>query len=626
MQRVTAALLFWQVIPGISKASNAEGRRGARSLSDLKRTVLLVWRSAPGWTLAEGVLLLIQGVLPIASLYLIKLILDSATACAAAGAAGGAGAISRTGWLIATAAGVGLLGALCAGFGRMVTEVQSQTVTDHVLDLLNAKSLEADLEYYESARYYDTLHMAQMEAPFRPPMIVNGLVQILRSGISLVAVMALLFAFHWALATVLVAVSVPGLVIRFRFARAMYRWQRNRTPTERETGYYSWMMTSDAHAKENRMLGLGRILRDRFLELRTLLRRERMSMASRKALLDLAAQTTLTLAGFGLLLFMALRTARGELTIGHLVMVFMAFQRGQGFVSELTGGLVTVYENSLFTRNFYAFLDLAPRVMDPAKPVPAPTPFRTGIRFEGVSFRYPDSDRPALEDVSLTIRPGEHVALVGENGAGKTMLVKLLCRLYDPAEGRITVDGTDIRDISSAEWRRRIGVLFQDYAHYQLTARENIWLGDVELQRESGAIENAARAAGADSVIRTLSRGYNARLGKWFEDGEELSIGQWQKIALARCFLRQSDLVILDEPTSALDARAEHEVIETFHRIAAGRTTVIISHRMSTVRAADRILVLDGGRMTEQGTHAELMARSGVYARLFSMQASHYRE
>jgi ATP-binding cassette subfamily B protein len=492
------------------------------------------------------------------------------------------------------------------------------------MDLLHSKSLEADLEYYESPKYFDTLHMAQMEAPHRPPMIVNGLVQILRSSVSLAAVTALLFAFHWALATVIVALAAPGLVMRFKFARALYRWQRMRTPAERESGYFSWMMSSDVHAKENRMLGLGSILRKRFSDLRALLRRERLSMATRRALMDMAAQSVLTLAGFGLLLFLAVQTVRGEATVGHLVMIFMAFQRGQSFVAELTSGLVTVYENSLFTRNFYAFLDLAPRVSEPAKPSAIPSPAANRIAFENVSFSYPDTERQTLAGVSFTIEPGERVALVGRNGAGKTTLVKLLCRLYDPTSGRITVGGVDLRNILSVEWRKRIAVLFQDYARYQMTARENIWMGDVSLPKDSAAIETAAQASGADSVIRTLSGGYDARLGKWFEDGEELSIGQWQKIALARCLLRQAGLVILDEPTSALDAAAEHEVIETFGRITGNNTSIIISHRMSTVRSADRILVLDRGRMVEQGRHDELMASGGVYAGLFSMQASHY--
>lgn len=590
--------------------------------SRLKRTIVLVWRSAPGWTLANTVFVLIQGMLPFVSLYLLKRIIDTITTGAVSG---GPLVFRQAAALVAAAAAVALIGALLTGLGRLVTEVQANTVTDAIFDLLHAKSLAVDLEYYESTSYYDTLHMAQAEAPHRAPMIVNGLVQTIRNGVSLCAVMALLFAFHWILACVLAAVAVPALWVRFRAARTLYHLRRRQTPDDRLAGYYSWLMTTDTHAKENRIFGLGPLFSRRFHELRARLRNERRRLATGRTAREVGAQTGFIAATFGLLLFMASRALRGEITLGHLVMLFTAFQRGQGFISGFLSGAAGLYENSLFVANFYTFLDLPVRIREPETPRPLPTPWQEGLRFDHIFFTYPESDRPALRDVSFVIQPGEHVALVGENGAGKTTLIKLLCRLYDPQEGRITVDDLDLRELDTVAWRRHIGVLFQDYAKYQLTARENIWLGNVSLADDAPAIEDASRLAGSDSVIRSLPHGYDTRLGKWFEEGEELSIGQWQKIALARCFLRQTELLVLDEPTSSLDAKAEHELFEHFRHLAHGRTSIIISHRMSTVRSADRIIVLDGGTVVEQGSHDLLMERQGVYARLFSMQAERYR-
>jgi ATP-binding cassette subfamily B protein len=306
-------------------------------------------------------------------------------------------------------------------------------------------------------------------------------------------------------------------------------------------------------------------------------------------------------------------------------MYTQAFQRGQGFLQQILSGLAGLYEDNLFLSNLFEFLDLRPKVVPPRHPRPVPKLMKTGIVFDRVSFNYPGGDRKALEDVSLTIRPGEHVALVGENGAGKTTLIKLLCRLYDPAAGAITLDGVDLREYETAALRREISVILQDYARYHMTARENIWFGDITLPHEDRQVTEAARQSGADKVINGLPRGYETILGKWFEKGEELSIGEWQKVALARAFLRASQIIVLDEPTSSLDAGAEYEVFQKFRQLAEGRTAILISHRFSTVRMADRIFVLEKGGIVDSGTHDELIGRGGMYARLFKSQAQYYR-
>jgi ATP-binding cassette subfamily B protein len=322
---------------------------------------------------------------------------------------------------------------------------------------------------------------------------------------------------------------------------------------------------------------------------------------------------------------LAWRAGKGILSIGELVMFYQAFQRGLGFFQELLSAVTGLYENNLFLRNIYVFLDMKASLPETSRPRPVPHPIRRGVCFEHVRFQYGGSQRPCLEDVSLVIGPGEVVALVGENGAGKSTLIKLLCRMYDPTAGRITIDGTDVREFKKEDLRRAISVVFQDFVQYQLPVRDNIWFGNANLPQDDVAIVRSANAAGADAFIRKLSAGYDTTLGTLFEGGEELSIGQWQKIALARAFLRSSEIIILDEPTSALDPKSEYEVFEKFRQLAAGRSTLLISHRLSTVKMADRIYVLNHGRIAEHGTHEDLVRRGTDYADLYNTQAASYR-
>jgi ATP-binding cassette subfamily B protein len=573
--------------------------------------------------MASVVLLAVQGTLPLLSLYLMKLVVDAVTVGLAAPHKGVA--FGQVALLIGLMGAVTLVAGLCRSIAGLVNEAQSQVVTDHISDILHAKSIEVDLEYYENSQYYDTLHRAQREAPFRPTRIVNGLAQVGQSGVSLLAMAGLLFSFHWGVVAILFAAAIPGAFVRLRYAGKMYRWQRERTPAERRAWYFNWLLTGDMHAKEIRLFDLGSLFMRRFRDLRQQLRRERLEIATRRSVVELVTQVSATLAVFGSYAFIAYRTVQGVITLGDLVMYYQAFQRGQGFLQEILSSLAGLYEDNLFLSNLYEFLDLKPKVVEPHHSRPVPQPMQTGIMFDHVGFRYPTGTREVLEDITLTIRPGEHVALVGENGSGKTTLVKLLCRLYDPIDGIITLDDIDLRQFKTAALRHEISVIFQDYACYHLTARENIWLGDIGCPPDDVRILAAARHSGAEDVITGLPQGYETTLGKWFEDGEELSIGEWQKVALARAFLRAAQILVLDEPTSALDAQAEYDVFKKFRQLAKGRTAILISHRFSTVKMADCIYVLDGGRIIESGTHDELVRRGGRYAHLFETQAQYYR-
>jgi ATP-binding cassette, subfamily B, bacterial len=590
---------------------------------DLRRAFQLVWQSAPGWTLASLGLVLVQGLLPLLGLWLMKLVVDAVTA--AATAPDKAAALKKVLWLIGLAGAVALLTSLFRIVANLVNEIQVQVVTDHVADLLHGKSVQVDLAYYESPDYHDTQHRAQQEAQSRPPRIVRGLLQFGQSAVSLAAVAGLLLSLHWVMALILVAAAVPGALVRLRFSRKMYRWDRARTPLHRRAWYYHWLLSTDTPAKELRLFNLGALFRGRFRAIQRQLQEDQRQVSAQRSWSDFVTQALGLIAVFGCCGFIAWQAVLGAITLGSLVMYFQAFQRGQGFLQDLLTSLGGLYEDNLFLTSLYEFLDLPAKVLEPKAPKPFPPAGRCGVVFDQVCFQYEPETRPALDNVNLTIRPGEHIALVGDNGSGKTTLTKLLCRLYDPTRGRITVGGVDLREFSIPELRQQMSVIFQDHFRYHLTARENIAFGRPESDLDEALIVAAARQSGAAEVVGRLPRGYDTVLGNWFEQGEELSVGEWQKVALARAFLREARILVLDEPTSALDAQSEAEVFGKFRQLAAGRTAILISHRFSTVRAVDCIHVLGQGRIIESGDHDSLMRRGGRYAEMFELQARNYR-
>lgn len=590
-------------------------------LSPLRQGFALVWQGGRGLTLLQVGLIVVSSLVPLATLYLMKEIVDAVAGALAGGPRDPAGFTL----LVALAGGVAVLGVGLRLLSGLVSEAQGLRLGDQVQEVLHAKSVEVDLEYYESAEYQDTLHRAQLEAPFRPARIVTACAQVGQGGLSLLAVIGLLLSFHWLLVAALLGAALPGLVVKVRYSSRLFRWMRRQAALQRMTRYLNTLLTSIESAKEIRLFGLGPVLRGRHRALRQEANREKLRLATRRTAADLLAQGVAVAAVFGAMFVIARRAFAGQLSVGDMVMYFGAFQRAQDFFRDLLAGLAALYEDNLFLTDFKRFLELKPRVMDPVAPRTFPRPLREGIEFDHVSFRYPGTTAEVLSDVSFRIRPGEHVALVGENGSGKTTLIKLLCRLYDPVSGAIRLDGTDIRELRLSELRAELAVVFQDYARYQLTVRDNIWVGNVALPTDSPRIAEAARRTGADPIIRALPHGYDTVLGRQFDQGAELSIGEWQKLALARAFLRESQVIILDEPTAALDPAAEAEVFDQFHELAKGRTAIVISHRLSTVRRMDRILVLVDGRLVEIGPHEELVERAGVYARLFETQARPYR-
>ena len=583
----------------------------------------LVWQAAPRWTIVRLILILVLGILPLVSLYLTKLVIDTITDSITANEP--EVVFNQVFLLLILAGAVTLVTTICNSIAELVSDIQGQKIIDYTQSVIQAKAIEVDLEYYENPQYHDTLERAQEEADYRPSKILEDLIQVVQNTILLVTMLGLLLSLHWGIAGILFVAAIPALLVRIKYAEIMYYWYRQWTSMERQAEYLDWLVTGDIFAKEIRLFNLGNLFRQRFLRLRRQIHQKTIQIDSKQAIASLIAKAIA-----GVLIFLAYsvivrQTIQGVLKIGDLVLYHQAFQRGSSALQGLLGSLSGLYEDNLFLANLYEFLNFQPKIVAPANPKPVPKPMQQGIRFENVNFSYQDTTRQALKDINLTLHPGETIALVGENGSGKTTLIKLLSRLYDPISGRITIDGIDLRQFEPENLRSQLGIIFQDYVKYYFTARENIWLGNTDIPLTDTSIATAAQQAGADEVIMSLPQGYDTVLGKWFDHGEELSVGQWQKIALARSFIRDSQVIILDEPTSSIDPQAESEIFIKFSQLIAKRTAILISHRLSTVKMADCIYVLHQGSIVESGSHEQLIKLNGLYRQMFETQAKKYQ-
>ncbi|MER2599885.1 MAG: ABC transporter ATP-binding protein [Caldilineales bacterium] len=594
------------------------------ALRNTPQAFRLVWASSRRAAMLGVALTLIAALLPAAQAWAGKLIVDAVVNAAALGMEPMVGLRSVLPFLLLE---FGLL--LASSITSQVRSLSDRTLqsqlTNHVNSLIIEKAISLDLRFFEDPIFYDTLQNARRQADTSALNIVNATLQMLQQSITLISLVLLLLRFSPWLAVLVFVAAIPSFLSQSQYAERAFRAVSRRAPEARLLNYLEMLLTGNDTVKEIKLFGLGKPLLSRYQELFTRFYQEDLAIARQRTIAALAWGLLSNLAYYGSYAWIVLRAVAQSITLGDMTMFLSLFRQSQSSIRALLDSLNRLYESNLFLDNLMTYLALQPQLLSPEDGLPAPAPLRQGIEFRNVSFRYPGSENDVLRSINLHIAPGERIALVGLNGAGKTTLIKLLTRLYDPTEGEILLDGVDLRRYDLASLHQRFGVIFQDFVRYQFTVRENIGFGQADQAENQARIEEAAARGGAEAVIAALPHGYDTVLGRRWERGQELSGGQWQKIALARAFMRQAEVLVLDEPTSALDAEAEYEVFRRFGELIGDRAAVLISHRFSTVRMADRIVVLSAGRIVELGSHAELMALNGGYARLFNLQAEGYR-
>ncbi|MBL9101724.1 MAG: ABC transporter ATP-binding protein [Myxococcales bacterium] len=585
-----------------------------------RRALDLVWSTSRTLTVLLAALTLLAGILPAGVAYLGQLIVDAVVAAGQDPARDTAPALRL---VVAEAALVVLIVGIQRGIGviqALLRALLGQRVNVTILE----KALTLDLIHFEDADFYDKLTRARREASSRPLSLVGRTFSLVQNGISLASFAVLLAAFSpWA-ALVLVVAGLPAFIAETKFSGDAFRLFRWRSPETRMQLYLEQAITKDDFAKEVKLYQLGPLFLQRYQKIFQDLYGEDRKLTLRRGAWGYALGLVGTAAFYGAYAWIAASAVRGQISLGEMTMYLLLFRQGQAAVASSLGAVGGMYEDNLYLSTLYEFLAQGVSVpTGTATSGPAPG---DGLRFEGVSFTYPGATTPALADVSLTLKPGQTLALVGENGSGKTTLIKLLTRLYVPTAGRILLDGRDLQEWDELALRRRVGVIFQDFARYQLKVGENIGAGDVDAFGDRARWQSAARDGMADVFIDAMPAGYDTQLGKLFKDGRELSGGQWQKVALSRAFMRTAaDILVLDEPTAAMDAEAEAQVFEHVRNLGKDRMSIVISHRFSTVRVADHIVVLHAGRVVEEGDHTALMRHGGRYAHLFTLQAKGYQ-
>ncbi|GAA5072937.1 ABC transporter ATP-binding protein [Lysobacter panacisoli] len=616
------------VLPPTPKPSLRERFDALRNLPPFLRQI---WATSPGLTLLSLGLRVIRALLPIAMLYVGKLIIDEAVRLVAAGqsfdsigAGWHSGQLDTLAMLLllefALAIGSDLLGRVVSYADSLLSELFTNVTSVRLME--HAATL--DLEDFEDPDLQDKLDRARRQTMGRMNLMSQLFGQA-QDAITVISFAAGLLVYAPWLIVLLAVALVPAFVGEAHFNALGYSLNYAWTPERRQLEYVRQMGASVETAKEVKIFNLHRFLISRYRELAERFFRANRALARRRAIWGTLLAALGTLGYYVAYGYIAWRTVRGDFSIGDLTFLAGSFRRLRQLLEGLLVGFSQVAGQALYLDDLFSFFEIRPEIVSPANALAIPRPIARGFVFENVGFRYPDAEKWALRGLDFELRAGEVLALVGENGAGKTTLVKLLARLYDPDEGRITLDGRDLRDYDLDDLRGNVGVIFQDFVRYHLTAGENIGVGQIDAMTDAARIRDAARRAMADEVIEGLPLGYDQLVGRRFKTGVDLSGGQWQKIAIARAYMRDAQVMILDEPTAALDARSEFEVFQRFKELSEGKTAVLISHRFSSVRMADRILVLAGGRLEASGTHEQLLAQGGRYAELFELQAAGYR-
>ncbi|MEP6690734.1 MAG: ABC transporter ATP-binding protein [Gemmatimonadaceae bacterium] len=627
-------------------------RDRVRAVRYVPSLLTLVWETSRGLTLAMGLLRLVRAFVPVAALWIAKLIID-----AVIGARVGSVPLERLWTLVAMEFGVAVVGEVLGRASALVESQLGDLFANHTSIRLMEHAATLDLYHFEDPTFYDQLERARQQTSGRV-MLLSQLYGVFQDALTLVSLAGALFVFNAWLVLLLFIAVIPSFLGETYYASRQYSLMFKWTPERRLLDYLRYLGASDATAKETQLFGLSPYLVSRFRVLSNAFYEQNKSLTRRKALIGTLLSIVASAGYYGAYVVILLRTVGGTLSIGTLTFLAASFMRSRDLIQRLLMSASDIFNQSLYLKDMFEFFEMRPTIASPPNARPVPVPITQGFTFENVGFQYPGSDRWAVRHVSFEVRRGERIAFVGENGAGKTTLTKLIARLYDPTEGRILLDGFDLREYDLASLRRAIGVIFQDFVRYDMRLDENIGVGRIEdVHDYLGTIDDARRVGGDDvlapagdgyvegngaakvpdsirlaadkslasSLLPRLTDGYRQMLGRRFEGGLDLSGGEWQKVALARAYMRDAELLILDEPTAALDARAEYEVFVRFSDLVAGRMAVLISHRFSTVRMADRIVVLKNGEVVEDGTHDDLVNAGGLYGELFSLQAKGYR-
>ena len=589
------------------------------ALGNLPQFFKLVWHTSPLLTLINALLRIVRSAIPVALLYVAKLIIDQVVQLNHS-----SGSPNQLWQLVAIEFGLAILSDALSRATNLVDSLLGDLFSNHTSTKIMQHAATLDLDQFENSAFYDKLERARQQTVGRTILLSQLLSQV-QDLITMLFLAAGLFVFNpWLLLLLFIAV-LPAFAGESYFNNLSYSLSRNQTPERRELDYIRFLGASDETAKEVKIFNLSGFLIDRFRVLSNKFYKDNKRLVIKRSLWGTLFAVLGSLGYYGAYVFIILSTIEGKLSIGDLTFLAGSFRQLRSLLEAVLSRFTAVSQGAVYLKDFFDFFHIQPLIKNISTPRPFPKKIVQGFTFEDVGFKYANEERWANRHLSFTLHAGEKLALVGENGAGKTTLVKLLARLYDPTEGRILLDGYDLKEYDFAELRRQVGIIFQDYFRYQMTVSQNIAVGNIAEKENKELIINSAKQSLADALVQKLPGKYEQALGKRFNDGIELSGGEWQKIALARAYMKDAQLLILDEPTAALDARAEFEVFQRFSELTKGKTAVLISHRFSTVRMADRILVLDKGELLEQGSHEELLQMNSRYAELFQLQAKGYQ-
>ena len=584
----------------------------------------MVWEASPAYTTGWAVLLLVQGLLPVLLAYLTKFAIDGVVA--AKNANGDWQQVTKALWFLGLMGILMLLAEVFQNASAWMRTAQAETFGDFLADRIHAKASEADLAFYESPEYHDLLEQTRGDSSSKPLVLLESLGSVIQNSISIAGLGILLLTYAWWLPLILIFGAFPALWITLHSDKKYHRWWKSTADDRRWTAYYDAMLTHANAATEMRLFDLSSHFRTMYQSIRGRLRREKLLRLRKQGYGKVLAATIALITEVGTGAWMVIKVLYNQATLGDLGVFYQVFSRGQGSMSAILQGVGKALNSSLYLENLFAFLDLQPKIISEDDPQSPFTTLKKGISFNSVTFSYPGSAIPVIDDLNLFIPAGSVAALVGVNGAGKSTLIKLLNRFYDPTSGSIEFDGIDLRGFDTRQLRRMMSVLSQFPMQYHALARENIALGDLENEGLEEDIIAAARGAGAHSFITKLPGQYDTLLGKWFVNGAELSGGEWQRLALARAYFRHAPVVILDEPTSFMDPWSEADWFDRFREMVAGKSGIVITHRFTIAMRADIIHVIDQGKIIESGTHRELLERDGFYAASWKVQMQTAKE